>query len=158
MSFQNPLPLNKTSLDIQVMYSNATLSQPIQLNVGNAINGIIEADVPKNIDVKKTATGDTSFALMAVIVSGKIHLHPGSPGIQALSAVNASTVPVAGTITVKSPSAGWSYTYPNVFITSPFKGYDANKEIEDYTYTFECDIPDETSLNGLSTLGLVNLV
>jgi|GEM_PF-6218104 hypothetical protein len=156
MSFKNPLPLSKTSLDVEITYNNSTLKQPVQLNIGNAINGIIDCTVPKNVLVEKTATGDTSYALTAVIVSGKIHLHPASPGISALSAANKSVVP--GTIEVTFPTAGISYTYPNVFITSPFKGHDANKEIEDYAYDFDCDIPDQTSLSGLSTLGLVNIV
>lgn len=163
MSFTNPQFLQKSALDIQITYMNASLNQPIPLNEGNAIDGIIESSVEENVEYLPTATGDISAALMAVVVTGKIHLHPASPAMNALQGVTvkqrqAPIVFIPGTINVKSPSGGWSYSFSNVIITSPFVGFDVRKTVGDYTYTFKASLPDTTSLSALTALGLVNLV
>ncbi len=162
MTTANPLFLQKTALDIQITYINANLDTPVPLNVGTAINNIMDVSVPDNVEYEPTATDDTSVAILPVRVTGKLHLHPASPAIQELQQVTEAQtrtdIIIPGIINVKSPSGGWSYSFTNVVITSPFSGFGIAKTVEDYTYSFKSQLPNVTALSILSTAGLVNIV
>ena len=164
MSVTNPLFLQKTALDIQATYQNASLQTPISLSVGTGLNNLMDIDTPSIVEYEKTVTGDTSVALMPVKITGKLYLHPQSPALFAIQKVISgyylNQIIVPGTISVSSKAGGWSYVFNNVVFSTPFGGYSVDKVIADYQYTFEADIPNVTNVTNLlnSTAGLVNLV
>lgn len=163
MSQQNPLFLQKTVLDVQIVYQNVQMQSPVPLNSGNGVSSCMEVDAPDNIQYDMTTTGDVSVALLPVDVSGKITLAPQSPAIQSLQQANTNyaidDIIIPGVITVSSASGGWSYQFNNVVISSPFHGYTLNKVVEDYVFNFKATLPKVTTLTNIinSAAGLVNL-
>jgi hypothetical protein len=162
-----PIFLQKTVLNVQITFKVATMNEPIPLNQGTGISAILKTTVDANIQFEKTATGDTSVALMPTSVKGEITLHPRSPALSLLQQTTndyrLTGIVVPGVITVQSISNNaveWSYSYTNVVIKTPFKGYDLSKTIDDYVFDFEGEIPDVTTLYQLanSAAGLISAV
>lgn len=164
MSEQTPLFLQKTVLDVKITFQSAAMQTPVVLNEGNGITELMEVESSDNIEYETTTTGDTSVAAIAVKVTGKIYLHPNSPAIQSLQNVNQeyflNNNIIPGVFTVSSAAGGWSYQFYHVVITSPFKGYNLRKVIDDYSYSFAARLPKTTSLLALvnSAAGFINLV
>ena len=131
---------------------------------GTGLTNIIEIDTPDILEYEMTATGDVSVALMPVAITGKIHLHPQSPALQAVQTVIKNyyllQIIVPGTISVSSKAGGWSYTFQNVVFSTPFAGYNVSKVVDDYVYNFKATVPGITSISNLvnSAAGIANLV
>jgi len=164
MTFQNPNFLFKTVLNVDITYSNPLLGIAISLVNGSGIDNIMSIDAADDqIVMERTATGDASYYMQPIIVTGNITLSPGSPSIQAIQSLIANMeltgIIVPGSVTVKSPS--FNYTLSGFVFSGPkFIGYNFDKKIADYTYPFKCLPPSGIDLAGLANLsgGLINIV
>lgn len=165
MATRNPSILNKSSLDVVIYLSSSLSNQPIALHQGVSEDAIFHVNVPDNVTVEPTATGDISIAQMPILVDGEIHQHASSPNIEALSQLNKAYLNgnagvsgfIPATISVKSPSGGENLLYSNVFITNPFGGYNYDKEKGKYVFKFKATIPDINQFSNVVN-GLGNLI
>jgi len=164
MSVNNPTFLQKSALDLKITYQNATIQTPILLQQGTGINNVIEIDSPDIVEYERTVTGDVSVALMPVVITGRLHVHPQSPALTSIQDVvnkyYSLQIVIPGTIAVSSTSGNFSYTFSNVVFNTVFAGYNVSKVIDDYVFSFKAVPPNSTSLSELvnSAVGLVNLV
>lgn len=165
MAIENPLFLQKTAVDLVVTYTDATIQSPIPLYQGTGISSIMDIDISSGIEYERTVTGDVSVAVLPVSVTGKMHLHPQSPAIQALTAriskyFQTPPIIIPGIIAVSSVAANFSYSFTNVVWDAPFAGYNIGKVLEDYVWNFKAIPPNLTSVSNLinSAAGAVNLI
>jgi hypothetical protein len=163
MSIANQLFLQKTALDVEITYKNATIQQPISLVAGTGMDNIMELDKANILQYEITATGDVSVALLPIKVTGRVYLHPQSPALSAVQAVIDSYykdfIIIPGVIKVTSKSGGWSYSFNNVVFDTPFLGYTIKKVVDDFVFEFNATPPNFDAVNQIlnGAGGLVNL-
>ena len=166
MSFNRPLNLDRTVLDVTISYDNPLfLSQPIILNDASGENNImtISAD-NQQVITATTSTGDNDAYMQAVLLRGEITLHPQSPAIPQISKLISDmellTLPSYGQVTISKPGTEDVVFTAFMFTNPNFTGFNYARSIEDYVVPFSCRAPKGYNLSSIAntTGGLVNLV
>ena len=165
MSFNNPLNLQRTVLDITITYTNPFLSKPIIINKAVGEDSIMSLQRPDDqIVTSTTAGGDNDAFMQATLVRGSFSFHPNSPAITELSKVIADmellTTVIYGTVTVSSALFD-DYNLDSFVLTGPaFTGLDISRKLDDYPMPFSFRPPKGYNLSSLvnATGGLIDII
>lgn len=156
--------LQKSAVDVKVIFTHSSVKQPIVLNEGTGITNIMRISSSDSIKFEKTVTSDTSVAVLPSMVTGSVFVHPNAITLRQVNQVIADYytfgIPVPGQITVSSVALNFSYVIDNVVFSKPFAGYEISTVFEDVEYGFFGEVPIFTSVANIanSALGIINLV
>lgn len=135
-------------LDAQIIFTGAGRDQWFQINQDN-----------DNVNVQVCCDGSLIGSQMPSgnLLTGSFTFNPSSPTIAKLyNITNAQTNGIGGIIpcilTIVNVNTKVTTQYQNFVLTKTFTGYTYNNQVDDYTFTFKCTVPQYVDLSSLTNI------